>query len=150
MGSDERSRKRRSPSVSEEEGRKKRRRKEDREDKRKRKKEKEKGKKSHKHSKHDSDRGTKSIDKHDHKHSKRTHHSDFEEISSNDYFSKNNEFSTWLKEEKGIFFSDLSSDDARKLFSRFVKDWNRQKLPSRYYEGIKTGPRSAHSWKIRD
>ncbi|KAG9438911.1 hypothetical protein H6P81_019076 [Aristolochia fimbriata] len=150
MGGDDRSRKRRSPSGSEEEGSKKRRRKEGREEKRKRKKEKEKGKKSCRHSKHGSDGGTKSADKHGHKYPKRSRHYDLEEISTNDYFSKNNEFSTWLKQEKDIFFSDLSSDEARKLFSRFVKDWNRQKLQSHYYEGIKTGPRSAHSWKIKE
>ncbi|CAA6668599.1 unnamed protein product [Spirodela intermedia] len=73
----------------------------------------------------------------------------FEEISNDDYFSKNNEFSTWLKEEKGTFFSELSSEAARELFLSFVKQWNRQKLNPRYYEGIAKGPRTGHSWKIR-
>lgn len=73
----------------------------------------------------------------------------FKEISNDDYFSKNNEFSTWLKEEKGTFFSELSSEAARELFLSFVKRWNRQKLDARYYEGIARGPRTAHSWKIK-
>ncbi|KAD5507928.1 hypothetical protein E3N88_15631 [Mikania micrantha] len=66
-----------------------------------------------------------------------------------DYFSKNNEFATWLKDERDIFFSDLSSDSARKLFTKFVKDWNNKKLDSKYYDGIETGPRSSHNWKIK-
>ncbi|KAI3515243.1 hypothetical protein L1887_14043 [Cichorium endivia] len=45
--------------------------------------------------------------------------SNFKEISDADYFSKNNEFSTWLKDEREIFFSDLSSESARKLFAEF-------------------------------
>lgn len=74
---------------------------------------------------------------------------DFKELSSDDYFCKNNEFSTWLKEEKDVFFSDLSSVSARQLFEDFVKVWNKQKLESKYYEGIASGPRCAHSWKIK-
>lgn len=73
----------------------------------------------------------------------------FKELSKDDYFSKNNEFSTWLKEEKGIYFSDLSSEAARNLFAGFVKAWNNQKLELQYYEGISTAPRTAHNWKIR-
>ena len=73
----------------------------------------------------------------------------FQELSSDDYFSKNNEFSTWLKEEKNVFFSDLSSESSRELFSDFIKVWNAQKLESRYYEGIASGPRTSHHWKIK-
>ncbi|KAK6947180.1 hypothetical protein RJ641_000653 [Dillenia turbinata] len=74
---------------------------------------------------------------------------EFKELSKDDYFSKSNEFATWLKEEKDVFFSDLSSDSARELFSQFVKAWNKQKLEPRYYEGIASGPRSSHKWKIK-
>ncbi|KAJ8570191.1 hypothetical protein K7X08_006768 [Anisodus acutangulus] len=73
----------------------------------------------------------------------------FEELSKDDYFSKNNEFSTWLKDKKKLFFSDLSSEAARDLFSDFVKDWNKGKLDSQYYEGITTAPRSSHAWNIK-
>lgn len=75
---------------------------------------------------------------------------DFQELSNDDYFSKNNEFAAWLKEKKRVFFSDLPSDSARELFSDFVKEWNNQKLDTRYYEGIASGPRTAHNWKIRN
>ncbi|KAJ4829885.1 hypothetical protein Tsubulata_013145 [Turnera subulata] len=91
----------------------------------------------------------KSKDRHGSKRQKSGHHSKskIEELSTDDYFSKNNEFATWLKEEKKLFFSDLSSEYARELFSDFIKDWNDLKLESRYYEGISSGPRSAHNWK---
>ncbi|KAH9646305.1 DYW deaminase domain-containing protein [Citrus sinensis] len=89
----------------------------------------------------------KSRDKH-HKGDRRSN-CEFQELTNEDYFSKNNEFATWLKEEKKLFFSDLSSDSAREYFSDFVKAWNKQKLDSRYYEGISSGPRSAHSWKFK-
>ncbi|KAL4200932.1 hypothetical protein AMTRI_Chr02g256090 [Amborella trichopoda] len=95
-----------------------------------------------------SDEGGKSMEKHGHKHPNGSLHS-IEELSDNDYFSKNNEFATWLKEERGVFFSDLSSEEARKLFSGFVKVWNKQRLPARYYEGIASGPRTAHNWRIK-
>lgn len=73
----------------------------------------------------------------------------FQELSNDDYFSKNNEFATWLKEEKNVFFSDLSTGTAHDLFSQFVKAWNSQQLESRYYEGIEAGPRTAHKWRIK-
>ncbi|XP_058097115.1 style cell-cycle inhibitor 1-A [Magnolia sinica] len=157
--SEEKSRKRHSPSIpSEDENRsKKHRTRDDRERKGEKKtekkkderKEKDKSKKSHRSSTKREERGMKSDDKRNRKHSKSNRYTDFKELSNDDYFAKNNEFSTWLKEEKGLFFSDLSSEDARKLFSGFVKDWNSQKLQSHYYEGITTGPRSAHNWKFK-
>lgn len=73
----------------------------------------------------------------------------FEELSKDDYFAKNNEFATWLKEERGIYFSELLSDAARELFSGFVKEWNSGKLQPVYYEGIASGPRTAHNWMIK-
>ncbi|CAH2067874.1 unnamed protein product [Thlaspi arvense] len=71
------------------------------------------------------------------------------ELSSEDYFSKNMEFATWLKEKKRTYFNDLTTEAARELFARFVKAWNRGKLEPRYYEGISTAPRTAHNWKIK-
>ncbi|KAL5744857.1 hypothetical protein ACOSQ2_027973 [Xanthoceras sorbifolium] len=134
------SRKRTPSSESEDERRSKRQRSD--------KKEKGKDKKSHKQR---SDKEKKSKDKHRDKHHKRDHYSqhEFQELTNEDYFAKNNEFATWLKEEKKVFFSDLSSDSAREYFSDFIKAWNKQKLDSRYYEGISSGPRSAHNWKIK-
>ncbi|KAK9156260.1 hypothetical protein Sjap_003740 [Stephania japonica] len=165
MGSDGKSKKKRSssPAISDSDGedkvtkKKKRRSRDDDDKERKRsssdgkreKKKRESEKRSHKHSKrhkHRSHKGDNSEDKHGHKRCKQ---SEFQELSSDDYFSKSNEFATWLKEERGMYFSDLSSEGARGLFLGFIKDWNDQKLDSRYYEGIATGPRTAHNWKIR-
>ncbi|XP_010260612.1 PREDICTED: protein PXR1 [Nelumbo nucifera] len=151
MGSDKKSKKRPSTESDDEGKRKKHRTRDDKEKKssKNNKKEKLKSKKSHKHSKHHRAEGKKLEEKRDHKHHKHDHHS-IQELSSDDYFSKNNEFATWLKEERGLFFSDLSSESARELFTQFIKDWNNQKLDSRYYEGISSGPRTAHNWKLVD
>ncbi|XP_065864958.1 putative pentatricopeptide repeat-containing protein At3g23330 [Euphorbia lathyris] len=159
MGGDRKSKeekkrsRKRSPSLSssEDEGQRRKRHRREKEEAGERKsrksddkKEKRKDKKSHKHR---SDKEKKSKDKHRAKH----HKGDMkiQELSSDDYFLKNNEFSTWLQEEREVFFSDLSSESARELFSDFVKDWNNQKLDSRFYEGISKGPRCAHSWKFK-
>ncbi|GLT41254.1 hypothetical protein SLA2020_153320 [Shorea laevis] len=137
-------------SASEDEGRSKRQRSGEREERKKRsdRKEEKKNKKSHKHR---SGKEEKSKDKHKSKHHKGEDHlkNEFPKLSSDDYFSKNNEFATWLKEEKNMFFSELSSESARELFSVFVKDWNNRRLELRYYEGIVSAPRSAHNWKIK-
>ncbi|QCD96355.1 hypothetical protein DEO72_LG6g1057 [Vigna unguiculata] len=74
---------------------------------------------------------------------------EFLQLSKDDYFAKNNEFAAWLKEEKNVFFSDLLSESARELFTDFVKAWNKGKLDSQYYEGIASGPRTSHNWKIK-
>ncbi|XVE98957.1 hypothetical protein REPUB_Repub03eG0154200 [Reevesia pubescens] len=151
MGSDRKEKKRKkrsnySSSASEDEGREKSQRRgvgERKSRKKNDKNEKKKDKKSHKEKK--------SKEKPKSKHHEGDHHSKhgFREISNDDYFSKNNEFATWLKEEKHVFFSELSSESAREFFSEFVKDWNNKKLRSQYYEGIASGPRTAHNWKIK-
>ncbi|XP_051125643.1 style cell-cycle inhibitor 1-B [Andrographis paniculata] len=107
--------------------------------------------KSDQSSKRNSDKDKKSGGKHKHRSSKRVNpsHSKHEELSTDDYFSKNNEFALWLREEKGIFFSDLSADSSRGLFSEFVAEWNDNKLEPRYYEGITAGPRTSHKWNIK-
>ncbi|KAM0040212.1 putative style cell-cycle inhibitor 1 [Helianthus debilis subsp. tardiflorus] len=108
------------------------------------------------HKKHKDSRKSsngKPEEKHRHKHKRhkrdRPEISNFKELSDADYFLKNNEFATWLKDKRDTFFSDLSSESARKLFSEFVKAWNKKKLDSRYYDGIVTAPRSSHNWKIK-
>ncbi|CAH8330255.1 unnamed protein product [Eruca vesicaria subsp. sativa] len=140
------------PSSSEGEERGKRHRGSEKDDERRssRRSDKKKEKKSHKH--HRSSTSKKSKDD---KHKKKGAEGDHKlkegipELSSEDYFSKNNEFATWLKEKKRTYFNDLTTESARELFSRFVKAWNRGKLESRYYEGIATAPRTAHNWKIK-
>ncbi|XP_028767421.1 style cell-cycle inhibitor 1-A-like [Neltuma alba] len=154
MGSDRKSKEKKKKrrgysSDSEDEKKSKRQRTADDEERKGEKKEKRKEKKSYRHSKDRSDKGKKSKDKHKTKHSKGDSHMEFQELSKDDYFSKNNEFATWLKEQKDVFFSDLSSESAREMFLDFVKAWNKGKLESRYYEGITSGPRTAHNWKIK-
>ncbi|XP_022864739.1 protein PXR1 [Olea europaea var. sylvestris] len=107
--------------------------------------------KSHKSSKRHSDKEKKSGEKHKDKDRKHRDHSKlkFQELSNEDYFSKNNEFATWLKEERRIFFSDLSSDSARDLFKEFVVEWNKKELEPRYYDGIAAAPRTSHNWNIK-
>lgn len=47
------------------------------------------------------------------------------QISADDYFAKNAEFSTWLLEAKQRYFSDLSTEESRALFDNdFVPAWN--------------------------
>ncbi|XP_062224646.1 style cell-cycle inhibitor 1-A-like [Phragmites australis] len=109
-------------------------------------------KKKSKHSDRDKgkERGSKERHSKEKEKSKRKYKdAGFKEISKDDYFAKNNEFATWLKEEKGKYFSDLSSESACDLFLKFVKERNKGKLPSQYYEGITSGPRSAHNWNIK-
>ncbi|XP_057765270.1 style cell-cycle inhibitor 1-B [Salvia miltiorrhiza] len=108
--------------------------------------------KSHSSSKHHSRKEDKSSGKRKHKGHKhdKLPKLDIQELSDEDYFSKNNEFATWLKEEKKMFFSDLSSDAARSLFSEFVAEWNNQQLQPQYYQGIATAPRTSHKWNIKN
>ncbi|KAG2656302.1 style cell-cycle inhibitor 1-A-like [Panicum virgatum] len=157
MGGERKSRKRRSsPSSGEEEGRERRRRdkKDSRRSSREDREEEDDRHKKRKKSKHsDRDKGKERDSKERHSKEEKSKRKDkdavIKEISKDDYFAKNNEFATWLKEEKGKYFSDLSSESARDLFLKFVKQWNKGKLPSQYYEGITSGPRSAHNWNIK-
>ncbi|KAI9203112.1 uncharacterized protein BJ171DRAFT_153361 [Polychytrium aggregatum] len=59
-----------------------------------------------------------------------------QKISKDDFFKKSLEFRLWLKEAKKKFLNDLSSDDARYYFDKFVKRWNRGELIDKYYQGI--------------
>ncbi|XP_019057493.1 PREDICTED: luc7-like protein 3 [Tarenaya hassleriana] len=147
-----RSRKRSDDSASSDDGgRGKRHRGSEKDEEKSRRSDKEK-RKDRKSLKHRSDKEKKSKDKHKKKHRKgdsRAKNGGFPELSGEDYFSKNNEFAAWLKEEKGTYFADLTSESARELFSGFVKAWNRGRLEPRYYEGITSAPRTAHNWKIK-
>ena len=90
--------------------------------------------KKHKHKKSDSKKG------------------DIKPISEDDYFAKNPEFRSmsaylncvglfeapaslcrriWLAESKDKRFGDLSEDDARSYFRKFVKQYNNGELSSR-------------------
>jgi len=51
-------------------------------------------------------------------------------ITEDDYFARNSEFRLWLQEERKTYFDDLTSDEAHRLFEKFVKKWNDGKLRS--------------------
>ncbi|OSD00918.1 hypothetical protein PYCCODRAFT_1478921 [Trametes coccinea BRFM310] len=74
------------------------------------------------------------------------------EISESDYFLKNDEFQLWLREEKGKYFNELSGEKARKYFRKFVKAWNRGKLPNSIYAGVARAPsassQTAYKWSF--
>lgn len=100
--------------------------------------------KSHRSSKHKSE-------KKEHKHDRKSEKAEKEsrsrmrrqdQISEQDYFSKNLEFKVYLfqhtkKGSKGFKnFEDLSSDEAHKLFrDYFVPDYNEGKLNEMFYTG---------------
>lgn len=54
-------------------------------------------------------------------------------LSSDDYFLRNIEFSSWLRSTTGQFFTELTSQEARQQFEHFVARWNARQLPARYY-----------------
>lgn len=66
-----------------------------------------------------------------------------------DYYEKNKEFSAWLKEDHGVYFSSLSSDDTRRLFVDFVQAWNAGKLSEKLYSGINHAARTDHKWQFK-
>ncbi|WVQ79299.1 hypothetical protein IAT38_001396 [Cryptococcus sp. DSM 104549] len=55
------------------------------------------------------------------------------EISEDDYFLKSNEFKYWLKEERGKYLDEMSSESAHKYFRKFVRRWNDGALPRNLY-----------------
>ncbi|KAF9357430.1 hypothetical protein BGX26_003714 [Mortierella sp. AD094] len=59
-------------------------------------------------------------------------------ISEDDYFAKSAEFRLWLRQAKKKYFEDLSADDARRYFKKFVRAWNDFDLDESYYKGIRT------------
>jgi hypothetical protein len=74
----------------------------------------------------------------------------FEAITADDYFIRNQEFTTWLRDSERISFNDLSTEESHELFDKFVETWNNGKLPGRYYAGLAaTTRRSAHNWGFK-
>jgi len=59
-------------------------------------------------------------------------------ISEADMFTKNQEFYTWLVEERKINPERISKDQSKKEFARFVEDYNTATLPHEKYYNIAT------------
>ena len=53
-----------------------------------------------------------------------------------DYFAFHKELWVYVYREEGVTFNDLSSEEARKAFSRFVNRYNQGKLERAYYDGL--------------
>ncbi|KAJ3397661.1 hypothetical protein HDU92_005403 [Lobulomyces angularis] len=79
----------------------------------------------------------------------------FQEISSDDFYSKNKEFRLWLKGEKKKHIDEISSKAAHKYFDKFVKRWNKRKLPKEFYNleesrlEVRAKERTAYKWNIK-
>jgi len=74
-----------------------------------------------------------------------------ETIGEGDYFLKSAEYAHWLLEERSSYLEDLTSDEARRIFKKFVARWNAGELSATYYAGIKTtaqpgASRTRHVW----
>jgi hypothetical protein len=71
------------------------------------------------------------------------------------YFSHNPHLRLYLYRTHGIYFEDLSSDDARSYFEEFVKLYNSGRLEEAYYnptlpqEALDQCLRTKHQWKFR-
>lgn len=103
----------------------------------------EKSKKDHKHkSKHhskDKEKDKERSKKHEHSAKEKLSLDGKDHISADDFFAKSLEFRVWLKIAKGTYFEDLISKEAHKIFEKeFVKDYNKGKLSSMYYDGKQT------------
>ncbi|KAF9576817.1 hypothetical protein EC968_003324 [Mortierella alpina] len=64
-------------------------------------------------------------------------------ISEDDYFTKSAEFRLWLKQAKKKYFEDMSADDTRRYFKKFVRAWNNFDLDESYYKGIRSAQLSS-------
>ena len=69
-------------------------------------------------------------------------------ITVDEYFVKSVEFALWLKEERGTFFSSLTSEQSHELFTEFVEVWNAGRLSEKYYAGMEKAPRTSHNWGL--
>jgi hypothetical protein len=68
-------------------------------------------------------------------------------LSEDDYFNKNREFRVWL-EGRDMNFEDLSTEKAKKFFTKFVKRWNEGSLESKFYDGAVEQVRTKHKWSF--
>ncbi|KAH8551571.1 hypothetical protein BGW37DRAFT_467534 [Umbelopsis sp. PMI_123] len=89
----------------------------------------------HRHSKKHS-RRDRDLQSDDEDHLVKKARSMIKEITKDDYFIKAAEFRVWLHEKKHKYFNELSSEDTRYYFGKFVKAWNNFELDQKYYEGI--------------
>ncbi|XP_077863152.1 uncharacterized protein LOC100378007 [Saccoglossus kowalevskii] len=76
-------------------------------------------------------------------------------INIDDFYSKGLEFRLWVTEEKKKYVDELETSKAKVLFKKFVKKWNKGRLPKKYYEGldasdVAASSRTKYRWKFSD
>lgn len=71
-----------------------------------------------------------------------------ENLTEDDYFSKSREFRVWLRENRDVNFEDLSTEKAKKYFSKFIVHWNDDKLDKKFYAGKVEQIRTKHKWSF--
>jgi len=92
------------------------------------------------------------------KHSKKTNDNDNikvleMQLTEDDYFKKNVEFRVWLK-IKQMSFENLTSDESRDLFTKFIEVYNKGSLPEYFYNGNipqelrEVSVKTNHKWNI--
>ncbi|WVR08142.1 hypothetical protein IAU60_005188 [Kwoniella sp. DSM 27419] len=74
------------------------------------------------------------------------------EISEDDYFLKASEFKRWLKEERGRYLDEMSSESAHKYFRKFVRRWNDGQLKPEQYKpvtAIAASEQTGYKWSFK-
>ncbi|KAG0011506.1 hypothetical protein BGZ81_002143, partial [Podila clonocystis] len=61
-----------------------------------------------------------------------------QKISEDDYYAKSTEFRLWLRRSKKKYFEEMTADETRRYFKKFVKAWNNFDLDESYYKGIRS------------
>ncbi|TKY88568.1 hypothetical protein EX895_002557 [Sporisorium graminicola] len=74
------------------------------------------------------------------------------ELTPDDYYIRSAEFKAWLSETKSKYLDEISSQDARRYFERFVRRWNEGRLDDDFYTGkirgasVASGSGTRHRW----
>lgn len=66
-------------------------------------------------------------------------------LTLDEYYARAREFRAWLAEHDK-YLDEMSSNDARRNFGRFVRRWNDARLRDAYYAGTVEAPRTRHRW----
>lgn len=74
------------------------------------------------------------------------------ELTSADYYARATEFKAWLAESKHKYLDEISGQEARRYFDKFVRRWNDGRLAQGFYTGAvraSGGPsagQTRHKW----
>ncbi|KAG0012489.1 hypothetical protein BGZ81_001562 [Podila clonocystis] len=61
-----------------------------------------------------------------------------QKIAEDDYYTKSTEFRLWLRLSMKKYFEEMTADETRRYFKKFVKAWNNFHLDESYYKGIRS------------